>query len=129
MEMVFHQFDPADRKVFVRPHKESKLCNELWLLLVAEYGLIYANSKWQFKLNNALLDLDLQHVSEIPQLFVRREDACSVIFLVIKIVDDNLSCGPDDELKFFENQFGRKFKLGAISHGPGELRSYCLSIL
>lgn len=48
VESAFHQSGPADRKVYVRSPKESKLRNELWLLLVAGYGFINANFKWNF---------------------------------------------------------------------------------
>lgn len=42
VKMAFHQFGPADRKVYVIPPKESRLRNELLLLLVAGYGLVNA---------------------------------------------------------------------------------------
>lgn len=128
MEIVFHQSGPADRKMFVRPPKESKLPNELWLLLLAGYGFIIANSKWQFKSNNSLTELGLQHVSEIPQLLVKRDEYGSVILPVINIVDDILSCRADDDLKLFVHQFGRVLKFGAVSHDSGKLRFYGLSI-
>lgn len=84
MEMDFNHSCPADRKVFVRPLNGSKQHNELWLLLVAGYDLINANSKWQFKSDNVLLDIGLQHVSEIPQSLVQRDKGGSVVLLVIK---------------------------------------------
>lgn len=71
VEMAFHQSEPADRKVYVRPPRELKLCNELWLLLVAEYGLINANSKWQAVSDNAFVEIGLQHLAAIPQLFIK----------------------------------------------------------
>lgn len=90
VEVAFHQPEPADTKVYVIQPKEPRLRNELWLLLVARYGLINANSKWQYMSDHALVDISLQHVSSIPQPFIKIEDKMNVALLVIKIFDVSL---------------------------------------
>lgn len=125
----FHQSGPADRKVFGKPPAESKLCSALWPLPVAGFGLINADSKLQPKSDNALLDLGLRHVSEMLQLFMNSNEGGSGSLFIIKIIDENLPCGHDDELELFEHQYDRVFKLGPISHGPSKLRFNGLSIV
>lgn len=65
VEMAFHHSGPADSKVYVIPPRDSKLKNKLWFLLVAGYGLVNANSKWQFVLDNGFIELGLAHMSTI----------------------------------------------------------------
>lgn len=123
VDVAFHQSGPADGNVYVIPPKESRLRNELWLLLVAVYGLVNANSKWQVKSDNSLLELGLQHLSSTPQLFAKFDDNGVVFLLFIKIVDDFLACGPDDVLRSFVTSLGDTFKLGTVRHGPESFAS------
>lgn len=62
VDKAFHQSSPADGSVYVHSEKESKLRDELWLLLVAGYGLVNANYRWQYVSDKAFLDLGLQHL-------------------------------------------------------------------
>lgn len=43
--------------------------------------------------------------------------------IVIKIVDDMLTTGPDNIVRMFAADFGEAFALGTISHGLGVLGS------
>lgn len=81
--MAFHQAGPAGWKVYVRPPRESRLHNELWLLLVAEYGLIDANSKWQAVFDDAFVEMGLQHLAAIPQLFIKLDENGTVLLLIM----------------------------------------------
>lgn len=73
--MAFHQSGPANRKVYVIPLKESRLRNELWLLLVAGYGLVNANFKWEAKSDSARFKLVLQPVASCPQIIAQFDDS------------------------------------------------------
>lgn len=106
VEMAFHQSGPADRKVYVRPPRESRLRNELWLLLVAGHGLINVNSKWQAVSDDTFVEIGLEHLAAIPQFFIKLDEQRTVLLLVIKIVDDILACGTDDILRSFVVEFG-----------------------
>ena len=129
VEMAFHQSGKAERNVYVIPPKDSRLRNEYWLLLVAGYGLINSNAKWQFVSDNSLLQIGLKCVPEIQQLFVKHDENGNLILLVIKIVDDILATGPDIELRKFVSAFGDIFKLGTIRNGPGKMRYFGMNVL
>ena len=73
------------------------------------------------------MELGLQHVPLVPQLFLLIRDD-EVLLVVIKIVDDILACEPDPQLKWFYEEFGKKFNLGTVNHGTGKLRFFGLSI-
>lgn len=111
------------------PPKESRLQYELWLLLVAGYGLINANSKWQLKSDKVLLDPGLQHVAAISQVFVKIDKNGHVLLLIIQILDDIFGCGPGEELCSFVTRSGSIFKLGTIMHGPDRMNFYGLSVV
>lgn len=124
VEMAFHKSCPADRKVYVLPSRESKLRNELWLFLIAGYGLINANPKCQLVSEGVFAALGLKHLLVIQQLFVKINNDGVVVLLVTKIADDILACGPDDELRAFLAAFGSQFKLSIITHGLSCKRIY-----
>lgn len=131
VEMAFHQTGLASRNVYVRPPRESRRRGELWLLLVAGYGLFNAGAKWQTVSDEVLLNIQcfgLETVPVIPQLFVRYRDG-NVVLVVINIVDDLSFTGADADLKWFTEQFSKHFKLGEIQHGPGKLRFFGLSVI
>lgn len=126
-EVAFHQTGAAERQVYVRPPRESNHKRVLWLLLVAGYGLTNAGAKWQRKSDEAMIAIGMQAIPVIPQLFGKFIDG-NLALLAIKIVDDILLTGTDDELAWFERAFGGVFKLGESETGPGRLRFYGLQI-
>lgn len=79
------QTGPSARDVHVIPSAKSKMCNVLCLLVVAAYGLINLNSKWRKHSDGAWLDVGLQPIPQIPQLFAPFEKR-ELILLVNKIV-------------------------------------------
>lgn len=66
---AFLQSCAADCDVFVKPPKECKLKSFYWLLLVAAYGFVNANAKWQLHSDDTLFQLGLSQSPYIPQLF------------------------------------------------------------
>lgn len=124
MKTAFLETGPASRRVYVISPRECSKRDVLWLLLAAAYGLVNSNAKWQVKSDDALSSLGLIQSSAIPQLFIHLEIDGALDIVVIKMVDGILSTGEDEALKSFADAFGRRFKLGEISHGPGKLRFF-----
>lgn len=91
-KMAFHQTGRGNRQVWVKPPRESRKTGELWLLLVAGYGLVNAGAKWQQHSDKIFYDLGLSNIPEVPQLFVKRDDDETTL-LVAKIVYDVLATG------------------------------------
>lgn len=85
---AFLQTGPAGRDVSVVPPRESKMKNELWLLLAAVYSLVNANANWQVKSDDTFKSLGLTPLHEIQQLFVKRDIRNNVCLIAIKIVED-----------------------------------------
>lgn len=129
VKTAFLQTGPANRSVYVLPPKESRLRNVLWLLLDVAYGLVNYNAKWQVQADHALDSLGIIQSTAIPQLFIHLDSNDVVDMVVIKIVDDILATGTDDDLRLFVTSFGNKFTLGEITNGPGRLRFFGLNIV
>jgi len=124
---AFLQTGDAKRSVYVKPPYESAQRGVYWLLLVATYGLVNANAKWQSKSDAGLQKLGLVPVTQVPQLFVMfKEDKLCLI--VAKVVDDLLLSGEEAVVAKFLADFNSMFKLGTITRGPGNLRFYGLMI-
>ena len=115
---AFLQTGDASRLVYVIPRKEYKDRRFVWLLLVAVYGLVNSNAKWQVQSDQALRDIGLTQSKLIPQLFFKRKRS-KLVLIAAKIVDYLMVAGEEDEVKEFERQFGSKFKLGRMNSDPG----------
>lgn len=125
----FLQTGPAGREVYVIPPAESnQRHNVFWLLLVAAYGLVNSNAKWQHQSDEAFISLGLEHVALVPQLFCLRKDG-EVTMLAVKIVDDILLTGTDSSMRLFITEFNKKFTLGEVVHGPNSLRFYGMNLI
>lgn len=118
-EKAFHQPGSAARKVYVIQRKESRCYNELWLLVVATYGFVKSNLKWQVKSGIALIEVGLQYVSTIPLIFFKFDDIRAVLLLVIRIVNDFLAYRHGDILRLLLSPVDDTFKLGSVRHGTG----------
>lgn len=97
--------------------------------MAAEYGLVNSNAEWKVHFDASILLLFLGTFSCIPQLFIKHNDSGSVMFIIIKIVDDLLAAGLGDELRSFAKHIGEIFTLVTISNDPGRLRFYGLNIM
>lgn len=126
-KMAFHQTGLANRQVYVHPPKESRRKGELWLLMVAGYGLVNAGAKWQKHSDQIFYDLGLSHVPEISQLFVRTTNDVTTL-LVAKIVDDVLATGVQEQLEWFIKAFSERSELGTITWCPGAMQFFGLSL-
>lgn len=76
------------------------------------------------KPNSAHLKIGFQHVASVPQLLAKFDDSGVVVFLVIKIIEDFLPCGPEDVLRPFRTSIGDTFKVGTVFHGSEEFYFY-----
>ena len=124
MKAAFLQTGEAKRDVYVRPPKESSMkSTHLWLILMAAYGLVKANAKWQNQSDNLMLDLGLQQSSHIPQICFKKENG-KLVLLVAKIVDDLKVAGEGNRAQVFLERFDKHFKFNKLNHGPGKLRFF-----
>lgn len=62
-------------------------------------------------------------------MFIHCNSDGNVDIVVVKIVEDLLSCGSDVSLKRFASLFSVKFTLGEIENRPEQFRFYGLNIL
>lgn len=122
--MAFHQSSPSNRMVFARSLVAWKIWNQLWLLLVAGYGLVHTNYKWQSVFDAVFHKLDSEHLSTVPQLFVKSDSWRNVVLLVIKTVDDIIDCGTQMKTHYFAQLFRKAFKLEIVVMSPACFRFY-----
>ena len=115
---AFLQSGEASRKVYVVPPQECENKKFVWLLTVATYGLVNANAKWQMHSDQTLINLGLSTLIYVPQLFYK-EDKGRLVLVVIKLTDDILVAGYDQEKKRFINDLSSSYDLGTITHLPG----------
>lgn len=106
--MALHQSGPGRRKVYVRLTIKCNHCNALWLLFVAGYGLVNANSEWKNESDSAILQIALHHIAILPQLLVTYDEKRNLFQIKIRIVDDVLPVGVDVSLRFFEDKSGEE---------------------
>lgn len=124
VKSAFLQTGSAERQIYVKPPRESKMrSTHLWLLLTAAYELVNANAKWQVQSDACLYELGLRQCQQIPQLFYKRCDE-ELMVIVAKVVDDLKVAGSGDNAKVLIDQFNKKFKLGTVASGPGKLRFF-----
>lgn len=124
VKAAFLQTGTAQRDVYVRPPKESKMKgSHLWVLLTAAYGLVNANAKWQNQSDQLMYEIGLQQSTHVPQLFFQKENG-RLVLIVAKIVDDLKIAGEGERPKWFLEKFDKKFKFGDVNHGPGKLRYF-----
>lgn len=75
--------------------------------------------------DQTLVDIGFLASAMLPQLFYLQKPSCSTIAVLAKIVDDFLiyyeSSTIDDVIV---DALGKRFTLGTIAHGPGELRIF-----
>ena len=120
---AFLQSGPAERDVYVVPPRECSDRWFYWLLLTAAYGLVNANVKWQKHCDNTFNRLGLSSVKYIPQLFyLRGSDGLKLV--VLKVVDDMLIAGSEEDRKRFLDKLRTVYKVGTIVHTPGSLKFF-----
>lgn len=129
VKAAFLQTGTAQRDVYVRPPRESKMKgSHLWALLTAAYGLVNANAKWQNQSDQLMFDIGLVQSTHVPQLFFQNENG-RLVLIVAKIVDDLKVAGEGDRAKLFLDKFDKKFKFGNVNHGPGKLRYFGINTI
>ena len=127
VKSAFLQSGRANRDVYVIPPRECRNRSFLWLLLVAAYGLANANAKWQVHSDDTFLSFGLHSVPFVPQLFFKREGG-ELVLIVAKIVDDILFGGTEKARREFQKHLESVYKLGTISHMPGQFLFFGLQI-
>lgn len=86
------------------------------------YGLCNASAKWQAFSDDLLLQLGLQRIALIPQLFVWFLSGCTLSALVAKDVDDTLIGGPIKGADDIVRSFNAKLHLVTVTRGPSVQR-------
>ena len=123
----FLQSGPATRGVHVVPPRECCDRQFRWRLLVATYGLVNANAKWQLHSGTALLDLGLQAVVLIPQLFYMKWNG-KLCLIVAKEVDDFLIGATKSAPEWLIDRVKEKYSVGKNAHLPGSFHFFGLLI-
>ena len=100
----------------------------VWLLTVATYGLVIANSKWQIYSDQTFFDLGLRNTIFVPQLFYAEKQQQLELF-VVKVSDDILVAGNDEVKRMFIDKRAKKYELGTITHLPGTCLFFGLQLL
>lgn len=129
VKTAFLQTGPAIRVVYMIPTAEYRRRSPLWLPLAATYGLVNSTAKWQVMSDSALVSFGLVESACVPQLFMQVNDNNNLQMVLIKIVDDILTCGSDNAIRSFIHSFGSSFNIHGVSNGPGRLRIFGLNIL
>ena len=124
---AFLQSGPAERDVYVVPPRECARRGFYWLLLVASYGLVNANAKWQNHSDDTLFKLGLRPTVLIPQLFFQKKNDM-LSLLVSKVTDDMLVGGEKSERDGFIKKLGQHYDIGTITHMPGRFLFFGLII-
>ena len=127
IKAAFLQSGPATRDVYVIPPRECPDRQFRWRLLVASYGLVNANAKWQLHSDTTLLDLGLHAVVLIPQLFYMKQDG-KLCLIVAKVVDDFLIGGTKSAREWLIDKLKAKYSVGTIAHLPGSFHFFGLLI-
>lgn len=127
-ETAFMQTGQSECDFYVYLPSEYRFRNILWLLVVAAYGLVNASPKWKKQSDDAFIQLGLQPIAEIPQLFTILKEG-ELVLLVYKIVDDFFMTGTDTALRDFIATLNNKLTLGEVVHGPGTLRFFGMNII
>lgn len=96
-------------------------------LLVATYGLVNANAKWQLHSDTTLLDLRLQALVHIPQLFYMKRDG-KLCLIVAKVVDDFLIDGTKSARNWLIEKLKERYTVGKIAHLTGSFHFFGLLI-
>ena len=124
---AFLQSGNAQRDVYVIPPRECYDRQFIWLLTVATYGLVNANSKWQIHSDQTFFDLGLHTTVFIPQLFHVITNG-KLQMLVVKVTDDIFVGGAEEVKRLFIDRLGQKYELGTITHLPGNCFFYGLEV-
>ena len=127
IKAAFLQSVPATRDVYVKRPRECSDRQLRWRLLVATYGLVHANAKWQLHSDTALLDLGLHAVVLIPQLFYMKRDG-KLCLILAKVVDEFFIGGTKSAQEWLIDQLKEKYSVGVIAHIPGSFHFFGLLI-
>lgn len=97
---AFLQSGEESRDVYYKAPRKRSTKSFYWLLLVALYGLVNANAKWQLSSDSTLLSLGIAQCPFVSKLFHLNSDG-ELVLVVVKIVDDILiACKENDQLWF-----------------------------
>lgn len=92
------------------------------------YTLRNTNAKWQVGSDEAIVDIGLTKLTFFPKLFYFLEDK-KLAAVVAKSVENLLMAGRMCIIDNLGHGSNSKFKISNISHGPGTLRFFGLSII
>lgn len=92
-------------------------------MLVAAYGLVNANAKWQVQSDEAMHKIGLVQCRQTPQLFHMDKNG-KLVLLAAKVIDDIQVAGSEYHIRRFVTEFDKHFKLGTVVEGPGKMRFF-----
>ena len=127
VKSAFLQTGSAQRDVYVIPPKESADRGFVWLLTVARYGSVNANAKWQVHSDQTFIDMGLNTLVYVPQLFYMHENG-ELVLIVVKVTDDIFIAGSDGYKRNFIHKLKHTYELGTITHLPGSCLFFGLQV-
>lgn len=80
-----------------------------------------------FQSNKVFFDLGMRQCTQIPQLFYIYHGE-ELVLIVAKVVDDIKAAGKGDLAEKLIPEFNKKFELGNIWSGPGEMRCFGIEV-
>ena len=84
---AFLQTGKAERDVYVRPPRESSMrSTHLWLLLIAAYGLVNYNAKWQQQSDQVLLEYGLVQSKHLMWFEVRLIELVAILLCQFRTI-------------------------------------------
>lgn len=111
---AYMQSGPIKRDIYVRPPREwdKTQRGRLWKLTKLPYGVSEAGRQWATVIEEWLLnDMDMERVTGISQLFLRRRQDGSIAMIMAKVTDDLLFAGTIYDMKDFSRRIGQRFKV------------------
>lgn len=116
---AYLQSGPISHDIYVRPPWEWRGSRGmLWRLLKFAYGIAESGRQWQVAVEQwMLVEYELKRVFGLSQFFIKRNAGGKIIMFVVKVTDDFLISGTNNERKDLVEALGKRFELSKITHG------------
>lgn len=85
----------------------------MWILLKLTYGIYEAGRQWDTIIEGWITDdIGMERVPYVRQLFVKRNDSGEIYVFLLRIADDLLFSGSNQDINFFLEQSRKRFEVG-----------------
>ena len=97
------------------------------LLTVATYGSVNANAKWQVHSDQTFIDMGMNTLMYVPQLFDMHENG-EIVLIVVKVTDDIFITGSEIHMRKFIHKLKQTYELGKNTHLTGSCWFFGLQV-